>query len=128
MKRLSTSMIAILIWCEFYFRTALAEAELEYNEFHKSPSVYLQIEIKNVPKLQCVKGKRYSILWFLSKISCNFLKGLKECRNVGLSVQFKGDYIGKWNVFLLKNFSESHGCDWFTFVKYNSIIVDERAQ
>lgn len=41
----------------FCFRTALAEAELEYNEAHKSPSLYLQIKIKNIPKLQSMKGK-----------------------------------------------------------------------
>lgn len=40
------------------FRTALAEAELEYNEAHKSPSMYLQLEILEIPKIQSVKGKR----------------------------------------------------------------------
>lgn len=47
-----------LIPIKLYFRTALAEAELEYNEAHKSPSLYLQIEIKDVPKIQSLKGKR----------------------------------------------------------------------
>lgn len=46
-----------IISLKIYFRTALAEAELEYNEAHKSPSLYLQIEIKDIPKIQYLKGK-----------------------------------------------------------------------
>lgn len=42
----------------FYFRTALAEAELEYNESHKSPSAYVRFEIKDIPKLKILKDKR----------------------------------------------------------------------
>lgn len=41
-----------------FLRTALAEAELEYNEAHKSPSLYMQLEIKDIPQLPSVKGKQ----------------------------------------------------------------------
>lgn len=45
------------IWNFKIFRTALAEAELEYNEAHKSLSLYLQFEIRDIPKLESLKGK-----------------------------------------------------------------------
>ncbi|KAJ8969178.1 hypothetical protein NQ314_001881 [Rhamnusium bicolor] len=45
-------------------RTALAEAELEYNENHKSPSAYVRFEVKDIPKIKLLKGKRvYAIIW-----------------------------------------------------------------
>ncbi|KAJ8985159.1 hypothetical protein NQ317_012811 [Molorchus minor] len=45
-------------------KTALAEAELEYNENHTSPSVYLRLKVKNIPKVGMLKGKRvYAIIW-----------------------------------------------------------------
>nr|XP_023020120.1 isoleucine--tRNA ligase, mitochondrial-like [Leptinotarsa decemlineata] len=40
-------------------RTALAEAELEYNDNHKSPSAYIRFELKQVPKLDFLKDKKY---------------------------------------------------------------------
>ena len=33
----------------FFSRTALAEAELEYNEEHVSPSVYIKFPIMHLP-------------------------------------------------------------------------------
>ncbi|CAH1156158.1 unnamed protein product [Phaedon cochleariae] len=47
-------------------RTALAEAELEYNEKHKSPSAYVRLEMKSLPKLELLKDKlctTYAIIW-----------------------------------------------------------------
>nr|XP_023028267.1 isoleucine--tRNA ligase, mitochondrial-like [Leptinotarsa decemlineata] len=45
-------------------RTALAEAELEYNDNHKSPSAYIRFELKQVPKLDFLKDKKvYTIIW-----------------------------------------------------------------
>ncbi|KAJ8948755.1 hypothetical protein NQ318_017924 [Aromia moschata] len=45
-------------------KTALAEAELEYNENHKSPSAYIRLHVKNVPKIGSLKGKRvYAVVW-----------------------------------------------------------------
>ncbi|XP_018570506.1 isoleucine--tRNA ligase, mitochondrial [Anoplophora glabripennis] len=45
-------------------RTALAEAELEYNESHKSPSAYVRFKVKDIPKLKTLKDKQvYAIIW-----------------------------------------------------------------
>ncbi|CAH1989563.1 unnamed protein product [Acanthoscelides obtectus] len=45
-------------------RTALAEAELEYNENHKSPSTYVRFEIKHFPNFDHKDGNRlYAIIW-----------------------------------------------------------------
>lgn len=44
----------------FNFRTALAEAELEYNESHKSPSIYVRLEMKDIPQVPNLSGKRYT--------------------------------------------------------------------
>ncbi|XP_019764119.1 isoleucine--tRNA ligase, mitochondrial isoform X2 [Dendroctonus ponderosae] len=45
-------------------RTALAEAELEYNEKHKSPSVYARVLIKDIPQVPQFNGKKiYGIFW-----------------------------------------------------------------
>nr|CAI5832646.1 unnamed protein product [Callosobruchus analis] len=45
-------------------RTALAEAELEYNENHKSPSAYVRFQISQFPKFDNGDGKRlYAIIW-----------------------------------------------------------------
>lgn len=35
----------------FFRRTALAESELEYNESHKSSSIFVQFKIENFPNL-----------------------------------------------------------------------------
>ncbi|CAH1132963.1 unnamed protein product [Ceutorhynchus assimilis] len=43
---------------------ALAEAELEYNENHISPSAYVRLEIKNIPQVLSLKGKKvFAIIW-----------------------------------------------------------------
>ncbi|XP_076272179.1 isoleucyl-tRNA synthetase, mitochondrial [Rhynchophorus ferrugineus] len=45
-------------------RTALAEAELEYNEQHVSPSVYIRIKIKDIPNVPNFHDKRvYAVIW-----------------------------------------------------------------
>ncbi|CAG9862199.1 unnamed protein product [Phyllotreta striolata] len=44
-------------------RTALAEAELEYNENHKSPSLHFTVRIKSLPKLGPLNKNYYAILW-----------------------------------------------------------------
>ncbi|XP_066141909.1 isoleucine--tRNA ligase, mitochondrial isoform X1 [Euwallacea fornicatus] len=45
-------------------RTALAEAELEYNESHISPSVYVRILVKDIPGAPNLADKRvYAIIW-----------------------------------------------------------------
>ncbi|XP_030762907.1 isoleucine--tRNA ligase, mitochondrial [Sitophilus oryzae] len=45
-------------------RTALAEAELEYNEKHVSPSAYVRFEINNIPKVPNLNDKRvYAVIW-----------------------------------------------------------------
>ncbi|XP_072393391.1 isoleucine--tRNA ligase, mitochondrial [Diabrotica undecimpunctata] len=45
-------------------QTALAEAELEYNEKHKSLSAYIQLKIKSVPKISSLADKDvYAIIW-----------------------------------------------------------------
>jgi len=39
-------------------RTALAEAELEYNENHISPSVYVRVRVNSIPTLPNLSDKR----------------------------------------------------------------------
>lgn len=40
------------------FRTALAEAELEYNEKHESVSTYVRFKINNIPALPSLNDKQ----------------------------------------------------------------------
>jgi isoleucyl-tRNA synthetase len=42
-------------------RTALAEAELEYNEEHKSPSVFVRFKLKYMPERNC--DRTYALIW-----------------------------------------------------------------
>ncbi|RZC33056.1 isoleucine--tRNA ligase, mitochondrial, partial [Asbolus verrucosus] len=42
-------------------RTALAEAELEYNEQHRSPSVFVRFKIKNIPNRKF--DRIYALIW-----------------------------------------------------------------
>ncbi|XP_050295461.1 isoleucine--tRNA ligase, mitochondrial [Anthonomus grandis grandis] len=45
-------------------RTALAEAELEYNDKHKSPSLYFRVQIKQIPEAPTLREKRvYALIW-----------------------------------------------------------------
>lgn len=41
----------------FFYRTALAEAELEYNENHKSPSAFVRFQVKNIPRVPSFENK-----------------------------------------------------------------------
>ncbi|KAJ8925130.1 hypothetical protein NQ315_001312 [Exocentrus adspersus] len=40
-------------------RTALAEAELEYCDSHRSPSAYVRFQIRDIPRVKLLQDKRY---------------------------------------------------------------------
>lgn len=49
-----------------YFRTALAEAELEYNKNHVSPSLYIRFKLNKLPdslKKYDEYGDLYALIW-----------------------------------------------------------------
>lgn len=65
----------------FHLRTALAEAELEYNPQHVSRSVYVKFPLaKPAPKLASLIGKVYSLLEFMAAVGLeHLLTYLKLC-------------------------------------------------
>ncbi|XP_060534697.1 isoleucine--tRNA ligase, mitochondrial [Cylas formicarius] len=64
--------------------TALAEAELEYNDSHKSPSAYVRLEVKDIPKVPNFHGKRvYAVVWTTTPWTLPSNQAV--CYNSGLS-------------------------------------------
>ncbi|CAH0545878.1 unnamed protein product [Brassicogethes aeneus] len=89
-------------------RTALAEAELEYNENHKSPAIYVKIELKNLPNLEfdINNCKVYGVIWTTTPWTLPSNQAI--CYNNKLSYSFikKDSNVYLIATDLVKSFSE----------------------